>query len=406
MSKDLFDDSTMTFGEHLEVLRVHLIKAILGLVVGVCLALFVSKDLLFIIQKPVTDAMRKYFQEEAKDKELLNQPSFYEQMSAWFSGKKLEPVVATPPAETPSVETPPATTTEASKTAAEVKKTESSVPPPVTAPGKTIPNEAAALATSDPNPPPSLNAPLQVDVDAVAIARSLHEVYPKSYPEVPKDAKPLLIRANLTNDSLKRLHMVINEQNVQPRTDSVDEAFMMYLKVSLIAGVIIASPVIFYQLWQFVAAGLYPHERKYVYYYLPVSLGLFLFGCVFAFKWVIPNVLNFLFGFNLWLGLRPEMKISNWLSFATILPLMFGISFQLPLVMVFLEKINVFTVSVYINYSRHAIMAIAIISMILTPSDPVSMMMMMIPLCFLYGVGILMCGRKGGGARSPFAAKP
>jgi len=190
-----------------------------------------------------------------------------------------------------------------------------------------------------------------------------------------------------------------------PRTDTPDEAFMIYLKVSLILGVIISSPWIFYQLWLFIGAGLYSHERKYVYTYLPLSIFLFLGGVAFCFFGVIPFVLKFLFEFNTWLGLRPEIKMANWITFALMVSVMFGVSFQLPLVMLFLERISLVSAKLYREKRRHAILVIAFLSMVLTPSDPVSMMMMMIPLCVLYEFGILLCGRKSEN-KSPFEAAP
>ena len=117
---------------------------------------------------------------------------------------------------------------------------------------------------------------------------------------------------------------------------------MMYIKVSLVAGFIVASPWIFYQMWQFVAAGLYPHERRYVHVYLPLSIGLFLAGVFFAFYLALPLVLDFLLGFNRWLGVVPQIRLSEWVSFVILLPVMFGISFQLPLIMLFLERIGIF----------------------------------------------------------------
>ena len=124
-------------------------------------------------------------------------------------------------------------------------------------------------------------------------------------------ATGLIVSVPLTERSQAEFQTFVNAQNAQVRTDSVDEAFMIYLKVSLVCGVLIASPYIFWEIWLFVAAGLYPHERKYVYTYLPMSLGLFLGGAALCFFAVIPIVLDFLFGFNAWLGLRPEMKIAT-----------------------------------------------------------------------------------------------
>ena len=169
------------------------------------------------------------------------------------------------------------------------------------------------------------------------------------------------------------------------------EPFMVYIKASLVVGAMIASPFIFFFIWEFVAAGLYHNERKYVYVFLPISLGLFFAGSALAFFVVFDFVLEFLFWFNAKMGINPMLKINEWMSFVLIMPLGFGISFQLPLVMLFLERIGVFTVEVYLKKWRIAILVIAILSMFLTPSDPGSMMLMAVPLVILYFAGIGMC---------------
>ena len=133
----------------------------------------------------------------------------------------------------------------------------------------------------------------------------------------------------------------------RPVTYKVEEAFMTYIKVSIVAGLVITSPWVFYQIWLFVAAGLHPHERKYVYIYLPLSIGLFLTGAVFCFYFVFPIVLDFLIGFNKWIGVELQPRLSEYISLVLMLPVMFGISFQLPMVMLFLERIGIMSVKGY-----------------------------------------------------------
>ncbi len=180
-----------------------------------------------------------------------------------------------------------------------------------------------------------------------------------------------------------------------PRTQAVSlsgqEPFMVYMKASLVVGAILASPFIFYFLWQFVAAGLYRRERNLVYLYLPMSLGLFLAGAALAFFAALDYVLDFLFWFNAQMGINPTPRISEWMSFVLILPLGFGISFQLPLVMLFLERVGIFSIQDYLSKWRLAVVVIAVISMFLTPADPGSMILMGVPLVFLYFGGILLC---------------
>jgi sec-independent protein translocase protein TatC len=140
-----------------------------------------------------------------------------------------------------------------------------------------------------------------------------------------------------------------------------------------------------------VAVGLYPHEKKYVHVFLPISLGLFLAGVFLAFFVVFRFVLAFLFTFYQWMGIDPDPRITDWLTFVLILPLGFGISFQLPLVMLFLERIGIFTVASYTSHWRISVLVIFVLAMILTPSDPYSMLLMAVPLTALYFGGIAMC---------------
>jgi sec-independent protein translocase protein TatC len=172
---------------------------------------------------------------------------------------------------------------------------------------------------------------------------------------------------------------------------NAQESFMIYLKASLLTGVVIAAPWIFYNIWNFVATGLYPHEKSQVFIYLPISLILFFAGASLAFGFVFEPVLNFLFQFNQGLNAEFDPRIGEWLSFVLILPLGFGISFQLPLVMLFVNRLGLVTVDLYIQQWRMAILIIFVVAMVLTPADPISMLLMAIPLCGLYVLGIGMC---------------
>jgi sec-independent protein translocase protein TatC len=166
---------------------------------------------------------------------------------------------------------------------------------------------------------------------------------------------------------------------------------MIWLKAALITGAVIASPWIFWHVWAFVAAGLYPHEKSYVYVFLPFSLGLFLAGAALAFFFVFEPVLDFLFSFNRLMNIDPDPRISEWMSFVLFLPLGFGVSFQLPLVMLLLERIGVMSISSYLQKWRIAVLVIFVVAMLLTPADPISMLLMALPLTILYFGGIALC---------------
>jgi sec-independent protein translocase protein TatC len=212
---------------------------------------------------------------------------------------------------------------------------------------------------------------------------------------IPRLNRTLLARLFAEEMMEMRLNLVPvttwERLDAQPQSLGVTETFMVWLKAGILTGFTFAAPIVFYHLWTFVAAGLYPHEQKYVHIYLPISIGLFVCGVLLAFVFVFDPVLDFLFSFNRQMGIVPQMRISDWLSFVMFLPLGFGTAFQLPLVMLFLNRIGLVQVADYIAKWRIAIMIIFVVSMFLTPQDPLSLLLMAIPLSFLYAVGLGMC---------------
>lgn len=191
--------------------------------------------------------------------------------------------------------------------------------------------------------------------------------------------------------AIRIYHDATRDQRLQLIGTGSQDAFIAYMKGALVLGAVLSSPFIFYFIWSFIAAGLYPHEQRYVHIFLPFSVILFLAGAALAFFFAFKYVLNFLLWFYESMNIDPELRISDWLSFVLFLPLGFGISFQLPLVMLFLERIGIFTVNTYLSHWRIAVMVIAVISMILTPAEPYSMMLMCIPLIGLYFFGVALC---------------
>ena len=341
-NKDLFDDSTMTFGEHLEVLRFHLIRALLGLMVSVVFSLIFGEQLVKLIRQPIDAALRRANVISAVQDDIQGY-NFWGGLMSSVKGQIVAPSIR-----------------EEDKAALRVL------------------SEDEKRAVS-------------IEVSAYDLISQLHEAAPDSFPEPTEALKEKSLVLPARSEAFRQFRRSA-EKIDRPVTLNVQEAFMTYMKVSFIAGLVIASPWMFYQLWLFVAAGLYPHERKYVHTYLPMSIILFLGGVAFCFYAVLPTVLDFLLSYNANLELTAQIRISEWISFAVMLPLMFGISFQLPLAMLFLAKINIFKVEHYIAQWRLAVLAIAVISMVLTPTpDPMTMLMMMTPLLVLYGLGIALC---------------
>ncbi|MGL6076049.1 MAG: twin-arginine translocase subunit TatC [Fimbriiglobus sp.] len=176
------------------------------------------------------------------------------------------------------------------------------------------------------------------------------------------------------------------------KTQSPQEAMVVYFKVSILVSAIVASPWIFYQLWAFIAAGLYPNERAYVYKFLGPSIALFFTGVLLCQFVVLPGAVKALIGFNEFIDLDPDLRMNEWLSFALILPFVFGISFQTPLVMFFFNRLGTFGWEDYLSRWRYAVIILAVFSAIITPTpDVITMMYLFVPMFGLYMLGIGVC---------------
>ncbi|TWU20818.1 twin-arginine translocase subunit TatC [Bythopirellula polymerisocia] len=335
MAKTTEDDeqqlerTKMSFSEHLEELRAALFKSIAAWLVGTAFGLMIGWQVVDFVQIPLVDALENYYRGQAKETQLK-----------WFEQQNST--------------------------------------------GEPVPDDPAAAATEIAN---EGLMPEDWYIDPHELSKILNSLGIKVPGE--KDVDFAIHR----DEMLKlRLYRPLEDD---PRTQAIStgsqEGFMVYMKASLVVGAMLASPFIFYFLWQFVAAGLYKKERNLVYLYLPMSLGLFFAGAALAFFAVFDYVLDFLFWFNAQMGINPTPRISEWMSFVLILPLGFGISFQLPLVMLMLERVGIFTIKDYLDKWRMAVVVIAVLSMFLTPADPGSMILMGVPLVFLYFGGILLC---------------
>jgi sec-independent protein translocase protein TatC len=208
------------------------------------------------------------------------------------------------------------------------------------------------------------------------------------------DIVKLWLRLERPVEAAAALSKELQEMGRRPAlaTMSVMEGFIVYLKVSMYLGLIMGSPWIFYQLWSFIAAGLYPTEKQLVHRYLPFSVFLFVTGAAVCQFLVIPNAVRYLLRFNEYLGLEPDLRLSEWLSFAIMFPLVFGISFQTPLLMFGLYKLGIVEIETFTKNRRLAFFGLSVVSLILVPApDVFSLFAMMVPLWCLYEVGIVMC---------------
>ena len=259
--------------------------------------------------------------------------------------------------------------------------------------------------------------------------------------------------------------LAANEMSAQLVWDEVAEPFMVVIQITLVTAFAIASPWILYQLWQFVAAGLYPNERKYVTKFLPLSVVLLISGMLFVYFFILPWTLQFDIGFSsrielylsgaipttapstlpvkrvvapvilpeydglprdplpneIWIDrrqkqvkifhagqprsipftsnnlLRPEYKVSKYIDLVIAMLLAFGLCFQLPLVVLALERIGIIEIQALKEGRRYVYFGMAILAACITPGgDLVSMIGLTGPLILLYELGIWLCviGRR------------
>jgi len=325
--RDLFVEEqkmvTMSFGEHLEELRVRLILALIGLFVGVIIVfvppLDIGKRVMEQMEAPAKGALEEFYRNE-------------------YTKKK-----------------------------------------------------AAAAATNEASPE------VEVRMQAAGFFAAIRKAAPKLDVPPAEELKNVELAFPVRFDQPGMIGVIESgEYKIDNSLISLGplETITIYFMVCLVCGLVLASPWVFYQGWAFIAAGLYRHEQHYVMRFLPVSLGLFIAGVLICFLGVLPLTLDFLLDFNVWLGVAPSLRLSEWMSFATMLPLVFGVAFQTPMIMLFLERIGVFTVDDYRSKRKMAILLITVAAAVLTPGqDPISMTLLALPMVFLYELGIILISR-------------
>jgi sec-independent protein translocase protein TatC len=166
------------------------------------------------------------------------------------------------------------------------------------------------------------------------------------------------------------------------------EAFMVHLKVSLMAGAVLAMPVIFWQVWLFISPGLYKNEQQAALPVVAAACTLFAAGISFAYFVVFPIGFKFFVGYTTdYLMILPSLK--EYLEFAWRFMLMFGLVFQMPLVSYILSRLGIINHRMLSKYRRYAIVGIFIVAAVFTPPDVFSQLMMATPLLILYEISIL-----------------
>ncbi|MFO0851440.1 MAG: twin-arginine translocase subunit TatC [Gemmataceae bacterium] len=354
---DIFADTRMSFGDHIEELRKHLLRAIYGLLVvllgGIGLdalgeylnikSLGVGRPMLEVIIEPAESQVR----------------AFYARRNERAATRLVD--AASDPAEVERVK-------------AKWEKAERNT--------DALTDAELMTLRGAPEPMPVL-FPTKAFEDAFGIPAK-----PGTPEHLPVTIKVFPAYINYVSNRGETL--LENRQYM--RTQNPQEAMVVYFKVAILCSVVLASPWLFYQLWSFIAAGLYPHERAYVYKFLGPSIGLFITGVLLCQFVVLPGAVKALIAFNNWVELDPDLRLNEWLGFALVLPVVFGISFQTPLVMFFFNRIGTFGWQDYWQKWRYAFMILALFAAIITPTpDAVTMCYLFVPMFGLYMIGVAVC---------------
>jgi sec-independent protein translocase protein TatC len=351
--EDMFNDTRMSFGDHIEELRTHLLRAIKCLAIGMVISLYPLGSYVFqIIVDPVEQQL-KQFEVRAQNKQIDD----YKAKLVGNPGQML------PPARF--------------KIGFDRQQLRDAVL-------KDVPAKQPAV--------------LDMTIGVIeGVARDLEGLHAVKE-QVPLGPVVLLdMELPLTPDLARAIVPLFNQINPKRVTTmSITEAFIVYLKISLLTGLVLSSPWVFYHIWSFIAAGLYPQEKKLVNVYLPFSVFLFLAGVLLCQFVVMPKAIAVMLSFNEWLGLSADLRLEEWLSFALLMPLVFGLSFQTPLIMLFLNTVNIVSIEAFRKARRISWFAMATFAAIILPTlDPYSMLLMWVPMCALYELGILLCVWRG-----------
>ncbi|MFL3007470.1 MAG: twin-arginine translocase subunit TatC [Candidatus Neomarinimicrobiota bacterium] len=179
----------------------------------------------------------------------------------------------------------------------------------------------------------------------------------------------------------------MTSQPINLQVLSVQGMFLIKWFISLISGFIVSLPYLIYQLWSFIAPGLFANEKKFVFPVVFFGFSSFIIGVLFGYFVIVPFSLEFFSGIGIE-DVNNNFSIQYYFSFLTWLLLGAGLIFQLPVISLILSSIGILTPSFMRHYRRHSIVAILIASSFITPPDPVSMLIMSLPLGLLYEASI------------------
>lgn len=351
-------DEEKPFLDHLEDLRTMFVRSGLTLVIAVVLTFVFNRQLLDIIMIPYTWGM-ELAQQAAKEKED-------EQQAEGGAPKADEQ------AKPEEKKTPPAA---AADTTAKPEAQPNAQPPPHLASAQTGTTVVNIIFWVP-------GAPFPI-VDTPAVKPAPPPPPPPETPPAEEQAESgLFAKLSARIESLAK-------KNDMPGTRTPQEGFMVCINVSLIAGVIVSFPLLLLFILQFVLPGLRDNEKGILFPALAIGFGLFLTGILFAYFAVLPRTLGFFASWNDDYGIKNTWMLGDYVSFATKFILIFGISFELPVVVMALVKLDFLSFKLMRTTRSYAVVAIAIFSALVTPTqDLLTLSLLAVPLYCLYEICI------------------
>lgn len=229
---------------------------------------------------------------------------------------------------------------------------------------------------------PDVNASLDKDMPLVEHLQELRSCLLKSI-------AALAIGTVISAYNLQHIMDMLTSEAKQLYYMRPAEAFVIYMKVALLSGLIIASPLILHQLYIFVKPALTLRERKFTFICIPLSLALFIAGLLFSYSFVFPRGLEFFLGFAAG-KVNPLISMESYLDFMLMLVLPFGFAFNVPVILTLLAYLHIVSSKLLMHYQRHVILVAFIIAAVITPTpDIITQTLLAVPMILLYELSIV-----------------
>jgi sec-independent protein translocase protein TatC len=187
--------------------------------------------------------------------------------------------------------------------------------------------------------------------------------------------------------------LCINQKPLDLISIKMSGQFTTHINISLVAGVIIAFPFVFWEFWSFFRPALYEKERKYARGAVLYTTGLFLTGILFGYFIITPLSINFLGSYRVSQSVENQINITSYIGSVTSVALAAGLAFELPILVYFLARVGIITPEFMRKYRKHALVVVLVIAAVITPPDIFSLILVAIPLIFLYEVSIFIAAR-------------